>query len=626
MCGIAGIIGGVSADQGREAVARMNEAMAHRGPDDQGAWAVDGFAFGMRRLSIIDLSGGAQPMRTPRGTGVVFNGEIYNYRELREDLKAQGCAFTTQSDTEVIPHLYETGGAAALERLEGMFALCIHDPRARRVLLMRDRFGIKPLYYAEQDGRFLFASEIKALLAALPARPDLNLQSVHHYLTLRYIPGPETVWKGIYKLEPGRRLEYNLDTGAVAVGKYWELAFHSEPLEPGRDYVREFEDLFLHSVHKQLEASDVPVGVMLSGGLDSACVSAAAVEMGHKNFHTFSVAFREGGSFSELPYARELAGRIGSRHHEIEIGQKEFLEFLPDFVRFSDEPLADLASVPLHFVSRLAREHVKVALTGEGSDELLAGYSFDTLAAHLDILKTLHARVPAPLLKAAAALLPNSKAESLRHLARGGFSGYLKSKNTHMTDYWTEEEKRALWAGNGECEPTAELIASWYAAAQSPHPLDQLQQAHCRSWLVEDLLMKADKMSMAASLELRVPFLERPIGEWAARLPVEWKTGSRSSGYSTKRILREFAKPRVPQSIIERPKQGFPVPAYEWLKGDLGSWAEDMLFGNSPVLGTIFNLEHARPALAAARAGHELSAHKIWILIILEQWGRAWGI
>jgi asparagine synthase (glutamine-hydrolysing) len=624
MCGIAGLTGSFSRDSGLETVARMNAAMEHRGPDDEGAWAAHGFAFGMRRLSIIDLAGGAQPMHTARGTGVVFNGEIYNYRALRSELQSAGCDFKTHSDTEVIPHLYETGGVAALEKMEGMFALCLHDPAARRLVLMRDRFGIKPLYYAEHGGRFLFASEIKALLAAMPGRPQINKRALHHYLTLRYTPGPETIWQGIFKLEPGRFLEYSLEDKSYKITKYWELCFQSEPVAPARDYVREFEGLFLHSVHKQLEAADVPVGVMLSGGLDSACVSAAAVEMGHRNFHTFSVAFRDGGAFSELPFARELAAHTGSQHHEVEIGQKEFLEFLPSFVKFSDEPLADLASVPLHYVSRLAREHVKVALTGEGSDELLAGYSFELLASHVDILRTLDARVPAPLLKAAAALLPKGRGEALRRLAQHGISGYLKSKKTHMTDYWTEEEKRALWAGQGASESTGELIASWYDAAHSDQPLDQMQQVHCRSWLVEDLLMKADKMSMATSLELRVPFLEHPIGEWAARLPMEWKVGSRKLGYSSKRILREFAKTRVPESIINRPKQGFPVPAYEWLKGDLGAWAEDILFRNNAFLKSLFDLSPARPVLNAARAGNELAAHKIWILIILEHWGREW--
>ena len=624
MCGIAGIMGDISEDRGREIVERMNAAMAHRGPDDEGAWSAPGFAFGMRRLSIIDLAGGAQPMHTDRGTGVVFNGEIYNYRALREELLAARCRLKTHSDTEVIPHLYETGGPAALEKMEGMFALCVHDPVQQRVVIMRDRFGIKPLYYTERDGRFLFASEIKSLLAAMDRRPDINRRALHHYLTLRYVPGPETVWQGIFKLEPGHRLIYDLRARDFSVAQYWSLDFCSEAPDPARDYVREFEELFLHSVHKQLEAADVPVGVMLSGGLDSASVSAAAVEMGHKNFHTFSVAFRDGGAFSELPFARELAAHIGSQHHEIEIGQQEFLEFLPEFVRFSDEPLADLASVPLHYVSRLAREHVKVALTGEGSDELLAGYSFEVLASHLDILRTLGAHVPAPLLRAAAALLPGGRGESLKHLAQGGFSGYLKSKKTHMTNYWTEEEKLRLWGGRAPGEPTGELIASWYGAARSEQPLDQMQQVYCRSWLVEDLLMKADKMSMATSLELRVPFLEHPVGEWAARLPLEWKVGSRAAGYVSKRILRAFAKSRVPQSIIHRPKQGFPVPAYEWLKADLGGWAGDMLFGNNGFLGDLFNLSPVRPVLQAARAGDELSAHKIWILIILEQWGRQW--
>ena len=375
MCGIAGLIGRFCADDGRRLAGRMNQALVHRGPDDAGIWSTDGFAFAMRRLSIIDLEGGHQPMWSEGteggGIGIVFNGEIYNYRDLRRELEAKGKSFRTHSDTEVILRLYASEGVDGLARLEGMYAICLYDPRTRCVHLIRDRLGIKPLYYAEIEGRFFFASEIKAILAALDSRPAIDHRSLSHYLTLRYVPAPASIWEGICKLEPGHRLTVDLQAKSHTIHRYWSLDINSSPLEAGRDYLGEFESLFLEAVEKRLVAADVPVGVMLSGGLDSSAVSAAAVELGHKAFNTFSVAFEEGGGFSELSYAREMAEHVGANHHEVVIGKDDFLGFLPDFVRFSDEPLADLASVPLYFVSRLARQHVKVVLSGEGSDEIL---------------------------------------------------------------------------------------------------------------------------------------------------------------------------------------------------------------------------------------------------------------
>lgn len=625
MCGIVGIAGNFSREEGLAVVGRMNDSIAHRGPDDEGAWATNGFAFGMRRLSIIDIAGGRQPMWNEHGIGIVFNGEIYNYMELREKLQRKGYSFkTTSSDTEVIPNLYHSGGIEALGELEGMFAICLHDPKSNCIYLVRDRLGIKPLYYGERNGRFYFASEIKAIIAGMGATPQLNRPALHHYLTLRYVPAPETVWAGIFKLEPGHYLKFDLATGHREISRYWKLDFLSAQPDPDRDYVKEFEELFLSSVHKHLVASDVPVGVMLSGGLDSSAVSAAAVEMGHKNFHTFTVGFDEGGDYSEVKFARQTAERIKSRHFEVIIGKKEFLDFIPEMVRFSDEPLADLASIPLHFVSRLARQHVKTVLTGEGSDEILAGYNMEVAAERLDQLKGLSERVPAPVLKLMSMIAPGKKGLKLKHLAERGWSGYLRSACRHMTSYWTEDEKRGLWKQQQNFPRTDDLIRSWYDTSRSPHPLDQLMQVYSHSWLVEDLLMKADKMSMATSLELRVPFLHHPLVEWAFSLPLEWKVGGAKTGYVSKRILREFARTRIPKSIIERPKLGFPVPAYEWLKGDTGAWAEKLLSDKNSFTGSLFDMSKIKPALEAARRGDDQSAHKIWIMIILEHWGKCW--
>ncbi|HOO57129.1 MAG TPA: asparagine synthase (glutamine-hydrolyzing) [bacterium] len=625
MCGIAGIAGDISKTEGENIVRRMNSTMTYRGPDEEGIRSDNGFAFGMRRLSIIDLSGGSQPIWGNHGDGVVFNGEIYNYLSLRKELEHDGYTFKTNTDTEVIPNLYHRDGIDAFNRLEGMFGICIYSPEANKATLVRDRMGIKPLYYFHDGKRFYFASEIKAILSVLDKKPDINNEAIYHYLTLRYVPGPETIWKNVFRLEPGCFLELDLKSLKFNIQKYWNLDFNGQPFDADRDYTGEFTGLFLESVEKQLVASDVPVGVLLSGGLDSACVSAAAVEMGHRNFHTFTVDFEDGGEFSEIKYARELAEHIGSRHSEITIGKKDFIGFLPEMVGFTDEPLADLASVPMYFVSRLAREKVKVVLTGEGSDEILAGYILEELASNIDDLKFLSRIIPPPAIKALSGIIPGNKIASLSHFAESGINGYLKSKATHITDYWNSNEKASLLLKTADCIETDDLIRSWYDTSGSDNPIDQIQQVYCKSWLVEDLLMKADRMSMANSLELRVPFLEHPIIEWASKLPVSMRVGDKKSGYVSKRILRNFASGRVPQSIIDRPKQGFPVPAYKWLSEDLSSWARNQLsesdfikdYFNFHIIGNTFDkLDYKKP----------VSAHKIWILLILKFWADRWVV
>jgi asparagine synthase (glutamine-hydrolysing) len=625
MCGIVGVFQAGGKEAGAEIVARMNATITHRGPDDHGSWAVDGAAVAMRRLSIIDLAGGHQPMVTDDGVAIVFNGEIYNYRALRGELQQAGCRFRTNSDTEVVLNLYHHAGIAGLERLEGMFGICLVDTRSGEAHLIRDHVGIKPLYYGSQQGRFYFASEIKAILAGMPAKPDVNPQAISHYLTLRYVPGPDTVWDGIHKLQPGHRLTYSLNDGSWSIHRYWQFRFASETPDAARDYEREFERLFLGAVESHLVTSDVPVGVLLSGGLDSSAVAAASVELGIHGLHTFSVAFRDGGEFSELPYARQVAEHIGAQHHEVMIDEREFIDFLEDFVWHTDEPLADLASIPLHYVSRLARQHVKVVLSGEGADEVLAGYDLEKLARQADQRQRALGWVPRFLFRLGAGFARGQRALTLKTMADEGWSGYLKAWGAHMTpNYWTDADKRAMWRNGLPSRETGEIIRSWYAHASSPAPLDKMQQVGCQDWLVEDLLMKADKMTMANSIELRVPYLDHSLVEWAQTLPLRWKAGDRANGYASKYILRAFARKRLPREIIERPKQGFPVPAYQWLQGRLGQWAQDRLQRSDQTLGRWIDKSQVLPALAAARNGDLEAAHKIWLLIVLDAWARRW--
>lgn len=621
MCGIAGVVG-LAAAEGEALVARMIETLVHRGPDDSGIWSGDGVAFGMRRLSVIDIEGGHQPMLTDDGVGLVFNGEIYNHEPVRREMMSQGHVFRTRSDTEVVLKRLAEQGPTGIEALAGMFAICLHDPRRNRLHLYRDRLGKKPLYYVSAAGRFLFASEPKALRAALGAWPSLDREAIGHYLTLRYLPGELTPWQGIRKLPPGSRLELDIETGKVAIHRFWSIAVHGTPLEPGRDPEAEFAMLFGNAVEQRLVAADVPVGVLLSGGLDSSAVSATAVERGHRAFHTFSVAFAgEDGGFDESRYARMVAAHIGSRHHEVTVDQGTFLETLPAVAAAMDEPLADLAAVPLWHVCRLARQDVTVVLSGEGSDEILAGYELEQLAARLERLRHLD-RLPVGLLRACSRLAPGRLGTMLGALGEGGWPGYLRARAAHVTDHWSDGDKRLLMPDLQES--TTDLIRSWYAAAPSSHPLEQMLQVMSGSWLVDDLLAKADRMSMAHSLELRTPFLDHRLVEWAARLPLLWKVGDRQSGWRSKRVLRDYCRARLPAAVIDRPKQGFPVPAYRWLERDhprsLAGWAEDRLFNPASALDDLIERGPTRQALDAACRGDVAAQHRIWVLLILGFW------
>jgi asparagine synthase (glutamine-hydrolysing) len=623
MCGIVGVFHAGSRDAGVQSVQQMSATIVHRGPDDMGVWADQSAAIGMRRLSIIDLATGHQPMQTDDGVVIVFNGEIYNYRALRKQLEAEGCSFKTHSDTEVILHLFHRRGLPAFEALEGMFGICIVDTRNGRAHIVRDRLGIKPLYYRVDGKRLLFGSEIKAILAAMPAKPAVDMQALCDYLALRYVPQPSTIWQGINKLPPGHRLDYDLRNGTWTIQRYWSVGFSAEPLDPTRDYDGEFRDRFLSAVESHLLAADVPVGILLSGGLDSSAVAAAAKELGIRGLHTFSVGFSDRGEFSELKYADAVARHIDAIPHQIEIGQREFIDFLPEFVWHADEPLADLASIPLHYVSRLARQHVKVVLSGEGADEILAGYNFERTAEQLDARSRTVGRIPRGLFRAASWLAPDRHRRVLQRMAAEGWQASLRERRTTATSYWRDGALASLWRGPRQL-PVERIIDGWYAGGQSREPMDILQNAWCQDWLVEDLLMKADKMTMANSIELRVPFLTHSFVEWAQRLPVALRVGDRASGYSSKRILRRFAAARLPREIIDRPKQGFPVPAYQWLKGDLGHWASQRLADHGSPIYEWLDPTVASATAQAARAGDDEAAHRTWALLVLDFWARRW--
>jgi asparagine synthase (glutamine-hydrolysing) len=629
MCGIAGIAGRFSRERLAIAVQTMTDAIAHRGPDDEGAWVGDDFAFGMRRLSIIDIAGGHQPMWERRtGIGLVYNGEVYNYKVIRAGLEKEGVSFQTSSDTEVVLQSLALKGPEAVHEWNGMFALAAWSDREKRLLLVRDRIGVKPLYYYWDGATLMFASEIKALLAARIVPRHLNRQAVWDYLTYSSVPGPQTVWKNTWKLPPGHMLEWSPGV-EPRVSRYWKTDVISpEKVVNIEEKTKQFESLFMDSVAQRLLASDVPVGVMLSGGLDSSAIAAAAVELGHKEFHTFSVGFSEGGQYSELGFARKVASHFGLQHHEIVIDQDSFREILPEAVRTADEPLADLTIVPLLSVLRLARENVKVALSGEGSDEVLAGYNLHRIQRSFQTIKHLQ-RFPSSsvrLLGRGIRCVSGNVADKLDNIANIPLSQWNVTLNNCQAWCWTEAEKASLWPEFNGCN-SAFLLKAMYAEAMSRDPLDQLLSVSQKSWLVEDLLMKADKMSMAASVELRVPFLDYRLVEWANRQPVAVKIGAVDGRNVTKRVLRRFAKGRLPQEIIDRPKKGFPVPVFRWLADDqFRDWAAELIAGSSARLIHLFDRREVERQLLQAAAGEFEAAKRTWLLIVLETWLREFDV
>ena len=634
MCGIAGVFhwaDGEAVDPA--ALHAMVRTMVHRGPDDEGFCHHGSFAFGMRRLSIIDLAGGHQPIANEDHSAcVILNGEIYNYRALRVELAALGHAFQTHSDTEVLVHAYEEWGEEFLDRLNGMFGLAIWDDRRRRLLLARDRMGIKPLYYTQTPRGLAFASEIKALLELPEVAPVIDPQGLWDYLTYRYVPAPRTLFQGIQKLLPGHSLV--AERGAVRVRPFWKLpVFPSASKRPLRleECHERFESLFCEAVRARTIA-DVPLGVLLSGGLDSSTVAAVLAREATGPLKTFSVAFEEGGHYDERSYARLVARHLGTDHNEVVIGRKEFTDFLPTYVHLLEEPVADLASIPLYFVCRLARAQVKVVLSGEGSDEVLAGYDFDRVVAHerkVRAFQALPASLRSRVLPWLASLIPNGSGLAGR-LAKADapIGSYGQTWPVHMTRHFTEEAKRALVAIDASAlTDSAEWLRGMYRRAEGAEPLDQVLYVHCQGWLPDNLLAKADKMSMANSLELRVPFLDHRLVEFLAESPTSLKVARRGLGRGLwgKAALRWFAGKLLPAEIITRPKRGFPVPAYDWIGGEMRGFARDVLLSRECREAGVFRPAAVETLLQDENLGDRATQHRIWLLLVFELWRGAYG-
>ena len=624
MCGIAGVLGPFSENNIVKKIEKMCAAIRHRGPDDSGFSVFPQQGIGMTRLSIIDLEGGHQPIWLEGKVGIVFNGEIYNYKKIRESLVKDGASFRTNSDTEVILQLYYHEGIEGLRKLEGMYGICLLDRINKRAFFVRDPSGIKPFYYGNIDRGFYFASEIKSIIAACEKKPQINFQGLHDYLSFRYVPGPQTIWNNVFKLQPGHIIEYDLDNHTYFNKKYWSPDFKSSLFDSTRNYKREFEDIFLKSVDQQLLASDVPVGAFLSGGLDSSAICAAAVELGHTNFHTYSVAFHGDKNHTELGYADMVSKHLKTDHHNVIVTVDDFKEFMEEQPWYTDEPLADDTTVPLYFLSKMAKKDVKAVLSGEGADEFLAGYQYDKFAQVSLKRQNQLSGIPKIIFSMISHLYPKGyrRKKIFKSLGQFGWEGYIRPHIQGYCPQFTEEEKRRLWIDR-KYKDSRRINEYILENCISKHPLDLEMSLSARDWLVEDLLMKADKMTMAASLESRVPFLSRELMEWCLVLPHEWKVGTNKQGFTTKKILREFSAERLPREIIYREKEGFPTPIYEWLTNQLNDWAEDILF-HQGLLEEWFNMQEIRNIFDKAMQNDIDHQNNLFLLITLAFWKKKW--
>jgi asparagine synthase (glutamine-hydrolysing) len=626
MCGIAGIVSvdGLAADAGARA-ARMRDVLTHRGPDEAGLY-IDAFAaLAHRRLSIVDLSAGQQPMSNEDGTvWIAFNGEIYNHADVRRELEPRGHRYRTHCDTETIVHGYEEWGAECVHRLRGMFAVAIWDATARRLLLVRDRLGIKPLYWSRAGGTLLFASEIKAILASGLIEAEANTAVIPEVLSTRYTSSAATMFRGVHKLLPGHVLTFS--DGTLDIRQYWDIPVGSSSEGAGHaaEVVAEFRARLEESVRLRLMA-DVPLGMFLSGGIDSSAIAALMARMIDRPLQTFSVAFKE-RAFNELEYARAVARTVGAVAHEIVIDDHDFFAALPRLVWHEDEPIAHPSSVPLYFVSELARQHVKVVLTGEGSDELLAGYGKYLRLAWNWRAGTVYERLVPSAVRASIArsVVPRLP----RTLARYADRTFLAMERTPESMFFDNfaairlaDQRWLLSPGLREAATGSRAYAAARAHFDRPNGrstlLDRLLYADLKTYLVE-LLMKQDQMSMAASIESRVPFLDHHLVEFAAKLPDEWKL----SGLTTKRVLREAMKGLLPESILNRPKMGFPVPFAAWVRGPWHNVAREVLLDRRSRERGLINPPAVDRLLHDHAAGRIDGGDRIWTLLNLELWHR----
>jgi asparagine synthase (glutamine-hydrolysing) len=613
MCGIAGIVRWDGAPVHEHEIRDMCGAIVHRGPDEEGVYLGQGVGIGMRRLSIIDLAGGHQPISNEdRSIWIVFNGEIYNYRELRRDLVRRGHVFRTDSDTETIVHLYEDLGAACVEPLRGMFAFAIWDERRRELLLARDRLGIKPLYYAERGGELLFASELKPILQLPNVPRAIDWGAANHLFTFLSTPSSQSIVEGISKLEPahvaiaspGRKLN---------IQKYWDVTFAPNERATEGELVEELrarlnEAVVLHQV------SDVPVGAFLSGGIDSSAVVGMMAKPAAGRLKTFSIGFAE-AEFDELPHAREVATAFGTDHYDLVI-RPDVVKIVEDLTWFLDEPFGDTSAIPTFMVSKLASEHVKVVLSGDGGDELFGGYDKYVVESRERALD----RIPSPLRKIGGAIGTAMRAgmrgrRFLQHLALDGPRRYLDASTMFRRDDLRRLFNPDAFTRLAQHDPLRESLDALKHAGGDW--LSAIQYRDLHTYLPLDILTKVDRMTMAHSLEARPPLLDHKLVEFAATIPSRFRLRDGTTKYIFKQAMRGL----LPDSIIDRQKHGFAVPIARWFRGELAGFTRDLLLSGTCRQRGFFDIGYVEQLLRLNDRGRDLDL-QLWTMLSFELWCR----
>ena len=609
MCGIAGIVRWDGAPVAEHDIRAMCSAIVHRGPDDEGVYLGDGVALGQRRLSIIDLEGGHQPLSNEDGTvWIVFNGEIYNYRDLRRDLERRGHVFRTDSDTETIVHLYEDYGARCVDGLRGMFAFALWDERRRQLLLARDRMGIKPLYYAERGNELIFASELKPILQLAHVPRAIDWGAAHHLFTFLSTPSASSIVDGVAKLEPARTAVASRAHPRLRIEKYWDLQFQPNDKAAEGELVEQLRGLLQESVALH-QVSDVPVGAFLSGGIDSSAVVALTAKAGLK---TFSIGFAE-SAFDELQHARQVAAVFKTDHYDLVL-QPDVVQVVEDLTWYLDEPFGDTSAIPTFMVSKLASEHVKVVLSGDGGDELFAGYEKYVVEQR----ERRFDRVPRPLRAVAGAiggLLPEGVPgrRFLRHLALDGPRRYLDASSMFRADeirrlFRPEAVERLM-----RHDPLSESLAA--LGGYGDEWLAAIQYRDVHTYLPLDILTKVDRATMAHSLEARPPLLDHRLAEFAATIPAAY----RLRGGTTKYLFKQAMRGILPDAIIDRPKHGFAVPIAAWLRGDLAEFSRALLLSDVCRQRGFFDAAHVKRLLALNARGRDLDL-QLWTMMSFELW------
>ncbi len=615
MCGICGIFSfGTGAPADRAQLERSARAMAHRGPDDEGIYLDGAVGLGNRRLSIIDLAGGHQPLANEDETvWITFNGEIYNYRELRAELESRGHRFRTSTDTEAVVHLYEDHGAAAVEHLRGMFAFALWDRRQRRLLLARDRIGIKPLFYRVEPGRIVFASEVRALRELVAGPLEIDPQAIYDFIGFRYIPAPGSFYRGIQKLLPAHVLI--ADANGARTERYWTIPPEDGGARSPAEYAEEVAGMLRESVRLRLVA-DVPLGAFLSGGVDSSAIVALMADLGARPLRTFSVGFAETEA-NELPYAARIARRYATEHTAILIRPRDLADQLERLVAFRNEPLAEPTDVALYLMSKRAAQDVKVVLAGEGGDELFAGYP--KYAA--DRLAGLVSALPQEATRALIRWLPYRQRRVKVALEALSITDAAERSATWFASF-TREERERLFApdflAQVDTGHPARVFAQYLSEARDRSPLKRMLYADLKVWLPDNLLLRGDLMTMAASIEERLPFLDHRLVELAARIPGRWL----ARGFRTKWLLKRALQPYLPAGTLGRRKAGFALPVGVWFRKTLQSMVADLTLSPQARSRQYFSPTTVETLVREHFNGVRDRQKQLWALVNFELWLR----